>query len=224
MNTVFSLKRIGLILRADWIENRKNWAITVGLLLVAYVFLLWDRSFVQKHLIGWTIFIAAILFFKFVERKVHGSKGLFLTLPASNLEKFVALWAVGLFYLASCLLIFWGVISVNNLISGHPAIELFRTVPATGVVAVTVFFTCWLFASYMTFRKNAGAIGIALLVALVAAFVRLMAELGTIKLLRSYDWGEAMGSLFHHYYIVAYLLSAGLLYYSYWRLTKKQIR
>lgn len=224
MNNIFSLKRVGLILRADWIENRKSWMITMGLLLLAYVFLLWDRTVVQNNMMGWTLLIAALLFFNFVGKKMHRPKGLFLTLPASNPEKFVAIWLVAFFYLVSCFLIFWGVIAVNNLISGYPVVELFRTAPSTGVVALTVFFTCWLFASYVTFRKNAFIIGVALLIALIAGLARILAEVGTIKLLNSYDWGEGMGSIFHRYDIGFYVLSAALLIYSYWRLTKKQIR
>jgi len=224
MNAIFSFKRIGLILRADWIENRKSWMISMGLLLLAYVLMMWDQFHVQNNMVGWTVLFSAILFFNYVGKKIHRSKGLFLTLPASNQEKFIAIWLVALFYIVSCFVVLWCAIGVNNLISGYPVVELFKTVPKAGTIAVTVFFTCWLFASYVTFRKNAFFIGVALLIALVAGVARILFEVKTIKFLNSYDWGEGIGTIFHHYYIVVYLLSAALLYYSYWRLTKKQIR
>lgn len=228
MNNIFSLKRIGLILRADWIEHRKNWMITMGLLLLAYVFLLWGRTTVQGSMIGWTFFISVFLSFGFVGKKIHRPKGLFLTLPASNPEKFVAMWLVILFHLVSFFLVLLGVAIVNNLISGYSTIELWKITPKAGVVAVTVFFTCWQFASHVTFRKNAFIIGLALLIALIAGLVRIVAEFVSIER-KSWDldgsgFGRFMEFAGEHYCIVIYLLSAALLYYSYRRLTKKQIR
>lgn len=224
MNTVFSLKRIGLILRADWIERRKQWAITMGVFLLACVFLLWDRAIIQNHLTSWTLFLSALLFFRFVERKVHRPKGLFLTQPATNPEKFVAIGLVALFYFLSCFLILWGVVGVNLLISDYPIPASLYSMPNSGVVAMTIFFTCWLFASYMTFRKNGFIIGIGLLIALVIGTLRVLAEIVNVKSFKGYDWGNELDRLAQYAELGIYLLSAALLAYSYWRLTKKQIR
>lgn len=228
MNNILNFKRIGLILRADWIENKKTWMITMGLLLLSIVLVLWDRALVQNKLVGWVILISAILFFNFVEKKLHRSKGLFLTLPASNLEKYISIWLVGLFYLISCSLIFWGVIGLNNLISGLPVVEMHS--PNAIIVALLIFFTCWLFAFYCTFRKHAFIIGTALLIALVALWSRLTVGIimnympnGDVEVINN-RFGRFLEHWQESFFVVIYLLSAALLYYSYWRLTKKQIR
>ena len=91
MKTDFSIQRINLLLRKDWIENKKKLAYGVLVILgVLFFFLLssilWDtrfRTFTLYVLGSLGTFIA---FCSYVNLMIHRPRGLFLTLPASNQE------------------------------------------------------------------------------------------------------------------------------------------
>ena len=93
MKTDFSIQRINLLLRKDWIENKKKLAYGVLVILgVLFFFLLssilWDtrfRTFTLYVLGSLGTFIA---FCSYVNLMIHRPRGLFLTLPASNLHAY----------------------------------------------------------------------------------------------------------------------------------------
>ena len=101
MKTDFSIQRINLLLRKDWIENKKKLAYGVLVILgVLFFFLLssilWDtrfRTFTLYVLGSLGTFIA---FCSYVNLMIHRPRGLFLTLPASNQEKFAAILIEGI--------------------------------------------------------------------------------------------------------------------------------
>lgn len=101
MKTDFSIQRINLLLRKDWIENKKKLAYGVLVILgVLFFFLLssilWDtrfRTFTLYVLGSLGTFIA---FCSYVNLMIHRPRGLFLTLPASNQEKYAAILIEGI--------------------------------------------------------------------------------------------------------------------------------
>jgi len=228
MNNIFSLKRIGLILRIDWTENKRTLAVSMGLLLLSMILLIWDSSVVvQKTVFYLSALMSVIFFFSFVKKKIHKAKGLSLTLPASTLEKFTCLWIVGIFYFLTCTLMSLLVIQGLSLITGNFAVSLSTLLSNVKHPSLAVFLTAWLFLSYVTFRKNAFLAGIASLILLIVILARLfwgIAQSG----LASESMQEKMAGFFtflgDHYSLVLYLLSAVLVYLSYLLLVKKQIR
>ena len=98
INTDFSLQRIGWLLRKDWIEHKKSIAYASGTFLIVLLPFLWLNTKITGiseskqagiYLLG---SLGCFLYYcQFVGRKVHFAKGLYLTLPASTAEKYVAL-------------------------------------------------------------------------------------------------------------------------------------
>ena len=112
MKTDFSIQRINLLLRKDWIENKKKLAYGVLVILgVLFFFLLssilWDtrfRTFTLYVLGSLGTFIA---FCSYVNLMIHRPRGLFLTLPASNQEKFAAILIEGIVVFLTYQVTFW---------------------------------------------------------------------------------------------------------------------
>ena len=112
MKTDFSIQRINLLLRKDWIENKKKLAYGVLVILgVLFFFLLssilWDtrfRTFTLYVLGSLGTFIA---FCSYVNLMIHRPRGLFLTLPASNQEKYAAILIEGIVVFLAYQVTFW---------------------------------------------------------------------------------------------------------------------
>ncbi|MDR0536813.1 MAG: hypothetical protein LBH04_02005 [Tannerellaceae bacterium] len=168
----FSLRRISLILRADWLENRRTWLYTAAALLIGWVLLQWGSFGIYSsskvdNLFGLFGLIMLINYCRHVGRKLHRTKGNFLALPASNVEKYAAIILEGaLFYLA--LLLFYG---LAHLIVGLLLQAWVRPLPTVvggatfGSVVTALFFSVLMLLSYVSFPKRplliyVGAIGI----------------------------------------------------------------
>ena len=116
MNNKISLQRIKLLLRADWIEHKSQAVFAIGAFLVAlivfFLLTLGDttmKEFTRKQYFfyGIGLFCYFIYFCRYAGKKVHSSKGLYLTLPANTIEKFVTLLVEGFLLIALFHLMLW---------------------------------------------------------------------------------------------------------------------
>ena len=112
MKTDFSIQRINLLLRKDWIENKKKLAYGVLVILgVLFFFLLssilWATRFRTLTLYVLGSLGTFIAFCSYVNLMIHRPRGLFLTLPASNQEKFAAILIEGIVVFLTYQVTFW---------------------------------------------------------------------------------------------------------------------
>jgi len=100
MKNKFSFSRIGLMLKADWIEYKRAFLLFTGLLVAAHLFLFLNTSNgLQGFLFVAGIFSTLTAFYIFTGWKVHRARHRLLTIPASTLEKYIELLFV-------CLILF----------------------------------------------------------------------------------------------------------------------
>lgn len=104
MDTTFSFKRIGYILRADWIEYRENIPYYLLTILIAVILLMWymsgntrDAGMMFNFI---TVIILIAFYCRYVNEKIYHPGNTFFTLPGSTNEKAMVLIVEGgLFYL-----------------------------------------------------------------------------------------------------------------------------
>lgn len=229
MNTIFDIKRIGLILRTDWIEHKKLFGITAGLLLVSSMLLLWNTGQRGQFTLFWLgMLITIISYLSFMGKKVNHAKGLWLTLPASTLEKFVSLIIVGLTYILSFVLIYWIASGVSLLANGTPVVESRSLVISWKASGFILFNVAYFFLCFVIFRKYALGIGMAIQVLIffiISYIMNLLVKSGILFSINIPDKiGNILGELVGYYNPIFYILAIVLFYISYVRLKKKQIR
>jgi hypothetical protein len=219
MNTNYNLRRILLVLRADWMEYKKNFLITMGVLFLVWMLLLFTvhinkASGSQPGF--WVIGMLVVLvsFCQHAGRKIHRQRERFLMLPASTGEKYTALLLEGLAYFVGFQIVFWlGFLIWKPFIASFPIPSL-SYIDANGSESAVFFIASLLFFSHLTFRKHASLIMVGGLVAYVLLFVTLAIYIvgGTLDFLRSY-FTPAM--------IVSTLV---VMYASYLKLKEKELR
>ena len=170
MKKNFSFRRIGLMLKADWIEYKKAFFLFAGLLIAANLLLLWPASeSLQKFLLFAGIFATLTAFYVFTGWKVHRSKNRFLTLPASNIDKFVEIKTVGFVLFCVYFLIHAILLGIMYLKSGtaiwllsvlHINIDLNAFLSVLGLI---LFVCTFQFMCCIALRKYALGIGSLLL-------------------------------------------------------------
>lgn len=190
MNRIFSLQRIGWLLRKDWIESQKS----IGYALVAFLVVVFPFLWLFTHNEGEskqiTFYILGLIgsfiyFCKQAGKKIHFAKGIYLTLPASTEEKYIALLLEGALVLIVYNGLFWASIYTWSLINPD-----FQPVSASVVYLWTrgpglpVFFASLVFLSYLTFKKHALAIAIAGIGAGMSALAGLMVWLASMEINR----------------------------------------
>ncbi|GHT36810.1 hypothetical protein FACS189435_0530 [Bacteroidia bacterium] len=163
METNFSLKRAALIWQADWIEYKRGFLLSMGVMFLVWMVLLWLTDFNRQAEIQQSTFLAVgsfvtlILFCQHAGRKMHRTKGMFLTLPAGNAEKYISLLVEGIVYFLGFQLIFWLGILVWKLYSPEMSVISFSAyylgLPME-LVALLLFSASIFFLSYMSFRKR----------------------------------------------------------------------
>lgn len=128
MNNKFSIKRIGLLLRTDLIENKKNLLLYSCGIIAILIFWIWSRPLHANILISMQSFIFFILYYivffrycQFVEKKINSRQSNYLMIPSNNIEKFITIllelflltWLViGLFYTAMFL---WNILFYSRI-------------------------------------------------------------------------------------------------------------
>lgn len=235
MNINFSLKRIQLLLKADWTVYKNSFLFSMGVLLLAWFFILFviTSNFKiadQGGCFAMGGIIVFIIFCRHAGRKVHKTMSRYYTLPASTAEKYVSLLLEGLVLALCYFAIFYGGLLAKKL-----------AMPALDVITPAEFFThngsesgllmvsSLIFLSYMTFRKHAFLIAITGLMAYVGLFMGAIVQtfryisLNTMPLGSSfmYDTFRVIGDYYFPVMLVSFL---AIMYVAYLKLKEKESR
>lgn len=180
MKDTFNLNRIKLLLRADWIEYYKKGIYQIGSVLAGmalyFSLVLYSNgngNLPRKQLVFFSIgiIVTLIYFCRYAGNKVHRSKGLFLTLPANNLEKYVTILVEGILLLTLFICTFWtGIFIIHIFIPYFPVFAPWEMGISISYLFFTFLFSLF-FLSYITFRKHAFVITVAGMAATVAVLV-----------------------------------------------------
>lgn len=241
MDSNFRLKRIQWLLKADWIEYKKSFLVNMGVLFIAWIFILFTIGYKENNInsligiFGIGGFITLIYFCKHIGRKMHKGRGQFLILPAAAIEKYITLLLEGCIYFVTFTALFLAGLFLRSSIAGSSAVislpELFsKSFNTNGSEAALFFVSSLLILSYMTFGKHALFIAFAGMFAYVSLFAliiyqffsgifeRFPSSMGT-----SYinDTAQFMGD----YYLPVMLVSTVVvLYVCFLKLKEKELR
>ena len=242
MNDKISLQRIKLLLRADWIEHKSQAVFAIGAFLVAlivfFLLTLGDttmKEFTRKQYFfyGIGLFCYFIYFCRYAGKKVHSSKGLYLTLPANTIEKFVTLLVEGFLLIALFHVMLWpSFYAVSLAITGYSVISFSGVMNAFKISwPILAFLSSIVFLSYVAFRKYA------FLIAILAYAILLG---GTVYIITKFvmnGFGPQQGVFMEMtpmYYMINFLVqyhavafyaaTLGILYIAYLKLKEKEIR
>ena len=244
MKNKFSFSRIGLMLKADWIEYNKAFLLFAGLLVAAnlFLFLQMARGF-QIFLFIAGIFSALTVFYIFTGWKVHRAKNRMLTLPANTLEKFVEILIIFLILFSVYFLIYTILVYIAHLTSGEAIwlLSVFdNNADPTLINTVTgfVLFVCaFQFMCCIAIRKYALGVGTLFLFvyAMVIAYsTYLLVEVDGFNIdnkfnfhsgfIRSNAMIEMMRFIYAYNTLCICIAAVVLIYISYLKLKEKQIR
>ena len=152
MKTDFSIQRINLLLRKDWIENKKKLAYGVLVILgVLFFFLLssilWDTRFRT-----FTLYVLGSLgtFIAFCS---------YVTLPASNQEKYAAILIEGIVVFLAYQVTFWTGTGIASMLIHIQPVAFKDIIMTLQDFTMLAFVGSLMFLSYVTFKKY--ALGIA---------------------------------------------------------------
>ncbi|RHJ91414.1 hypothetical protein [Parabacteroides bouchesdurhonensis] len=170
MNTSFSFHRIGLLLRRDWIEYKKM----LGYFLIALIgtivlFLCVYKGMEhvverQYYYLRFGLLACFIFYLSIISKRIHHSKGLFLTLPASSLEKFLTLLITGFIIFLIFISVFWiSIYCISLFIPGYQVIDIStilddissRDISNINILSFLSFTIALIFLAFVTFPKHA---------------------------------------------------------------------
>lgn len=241
MNNTFSFYRILLLLRIDWIEQRKGLLLTlvsVIAIIIVFVWILKSDSIRnnlggQEFLYRLGLLLTINYLGRFIRKNVHNTKGPYLTLPANTLEKYCVLLFEGLSLFLLFHLLFWGSLYICSILfPSYPIIQiqaLYNT--STPAKEFTPFLISLFFLAYMSFRKFASPITVAGLFLVGASYAAVISYL-----VNKVDYFDNMppfifnpltglGTFFvDNLKYITYTASLIFLYISYLKLKEKEVR
>jgi hypothetical protein len=242
MDTYFNLNRISYLLRADWIEHKKNLLLSLGGVSLVWIALLYFKGLGDMGLQKAFFFIGGLITFiyycRFTGKKIHQPKGLYYTLPASNQEKYFTLLFEGLLFFLIFTGIFWlGLflfkLFVPAFIMVSPS-ELYHVVSLVDFLPfmfAIALISSIIFLSYITFRKFALLIsitGITLYVLLyVGTWIKIFDYLHQSDFVMSFTGevtGEATDLIKQLLTLVLLAATIVVLYIGYLKLKEKELR
>ncbi|MDR0430495.1 MAG: hypothetical protein LBH58_08485 [Tannerellaceae bacterium] len=236
MNNNFSLQRIKYLLLADWIENRKFFLLGAGALfigLIAIQLLLGIRS-IETQLAYFYLggFVVFVYYCQYISNKVHKSKGLFYTLPANNLEKYLSFLLEGLFFFVGFSCVFWiGLFMLKAFGGSFTIVKFSQLYMGVSDIGLLCLVPSILFLSHLVFRRYAMLISFAG----ISLFVLLVGWISLKVLLVSVDyWSdpysisnsalEALDFLMQSFTPALLVCSFVVLYVGYLKFKKKELR
>jgi len=245
MKNKFSFSRIGLMLRADWIEYKKAFLLFAGLLVAANLFLFAnEREGFQAFLFVAGIFSTFTAFYIYVGWKVHRAKNRLLTLPASTMEKFVEIKTVAFILFCVYFLIYTIILGIVYLKTGATIwlLSIFeQNVDKMAVfmgIGVVLFITAFQYMCCVALRKF--PLGVGTLFLFVYVFAIVYTTLVCFKIdnpnlfavdfnfhsdyIRSNAIFDTIIFLTTNFAWCMYVSAAVLMYISYLKLKEKQIR
>lgn len=166
MNTKFSFSRIGILLRADWIEYKTSILLAIGVLFLFCLSLLvpfpYNGDSMQRIMLIYGIgSLGTLLYFcKHTGRKVNKSRHLFLSAPANTFEKYSTLLIEYLICFLCFHIVFFASVFLRELFSSSGYVisfsQLLSSIYSHKAPVLALFFlSSLIFLSYLTFRKNA---------------------------------------------------------------------
>lgn len=237
MNTEFSLHRIKLLLLTDK-KQFKQYLLSTGAYIAVYIIYLiifsfkigqevfTDRDF-SLYRTGLIIYF--IFFCILANQKVHQTKGLYLTLPASAAEKYITLLLEG-FLLLLLFHISFSIVqyAISLFIPGFPAPGMFGMLKYIKIPAsIFLFIASTVFLSFITFRKYAAPIIIGIYALIFTASVFLLINPASREdghMDKPTLLSNSLDFLIQHYGIILYTATLVVLYIGYLTLKRKQIR
>lgn len=164
MKTDISIQRINLLLRKDWIENKKKLAYGVLVILGVLFFFLLSSILWNTNFRTFTLYVLGslgtfITFCNYVNSMIHRPKGLFLTLPASNQEKYTAILIEGIAVFLMYQVTFWVGTGIVSMFIHIQPVAFKDIIMTSQEFTMLAFFGSLMFLSYVTFQKY--ALGIA---------------------------------------------------------------
>lgn len=237
MNTTFSIHRILLLLKADWIEHKKSFLFSMGVLLIVWLFIIFVGELSPKDITPQAaIFVFGGLitftyYCRHVGRKIHKSPNLYLTIPASTPEKYATLLLEGLIYFLTYICLFYfGILLWKLTVPKGLIMSLKDVFMHNGNESGLFFLTALIFLSYLTFRKHAFLIAIGGIVAYIGIIGGILVKL-TIRAADHYQM--YFESSFLHdtvqflsdFYMPAMLIATVVvMYVGYLKLKEKELR
>ncbi len=241
MNTNFSFHRIRLLLKADWIEHKKNFLVSMGVLLLAWLFILFITNVSgndvksQLAILGLGGFITLIYYCKHINRKIYKGKGQFFITPASQPEKYTLLLLEGLVYFLTLYIIFcFGLIIKALFVSNYTFMGFSEYISAflntNGSELGIFFFSSLIFLSYITFQKHALFIAFAGIFAYISLFAYILFKFfsGITDAFQDYHESsyifDAFQTIAAYYKPVMIISTLVILVVGYFKLKEKELR
>ncbi len=224
MKDTFSFKRILQILRADLIEY-DTYIIFYFLAMLVGQIVLMTYEYDYRSTFNFLLIMVAIGSLRSAGFKVHYSKGMFLTLPASSAEKFFAIVAEILLIFVAYHISFWLAYFIADLLTVHPMFDCsgYYSVPLIWVSIGSFLFTLALFCNMLA-RKRAFILFLFILFFLlfISAKSTMWLTENAANAIRHFlsEWNTM------HLWVngILFALSGLFLYLSYVQLKRKQLR
>lgn len=241
MDNLFNFKRMGLLLRADWMENQRKVTYVIGTLLTCFVFYTLFTHFVMggntKGDAFYTLSMVGLFLYicQYVNRKIHIQSGNYLLVPANNEEKFVTLILEGFLLLTSFTITFVLLCAILNLIIGHQ--EWFKAyqimnMNSRSLIGIPVLIISLIFLSYVTFRKYPllmVALGFLSFILLILAIMYVLTQISDLTnfdrlYFNSLYFHNALNILRSSFNPALLAFTAVTLYIAYLKLKEKELR
>lgn len=171
MKNQLSLQRIKYLLLADWMENKTKFLYLMGAYMAALLIFIVSVInsgtviFRSEQLQGFYILggLGTFIYYcNYAGKKVHFPKGVYMTLPASTLEKFLSILTVGSI-IALIYILLVHIITFTTIIIAQEniAIEWQKISDLLPFfLPIALFMSSLFFLSYITFSKHAFLIAI----------------------------------------------------------------
>lgn len=232
MNIQFSIQRIGLLLRKDWIEYRKKVILYVLIFLGIFaICLLWPmndhKMFNPSSLYLFGLVGTAICYFRYVGQAIHQPKGLFLTLPAQTSEKFAVFLIEGIAIFIVLHGLFLGAVGIGSWFMPVKHFDMMNLWYEFRGLSVILFLSSIMFLSFVAFRKFAFGIAVGIYFSLMVSLMGIAYQLRNIVFFRDgeghfrLDYEPWMSHLVTPVFL---LLTFGVLYLAYFILKRKELK
>lgn len=232
MNNVLNTKRIGMVLRTIWIENKIRFLISGGLILLAYLLAIWVLPIsAQGRMFGFGVFLTLFSYYSFVNKKVYRGKGITLTLPASTLEKYISLLITGIAYQAFFIAVHALSVTVRVLLkeTGFISPEILWN-GWTYIYGAVCFLIAYFLLAYVMFRRFSFLIGASSLIVILIIVIRLFAfwYQGQADLADSFarksSFNELFTTVISYFNPIMAILSLVIFYLVYLKLKTQQVK
>lgn len=165
MNNTLSVKRIGLLLKAEWYEFRTYviWGLVSAIGILVAILLSIDVNIVEQNMAQLFVYISFVTFFLgmwYVNFRSSSLRGLGFLIPARPAEKFITQFVVLIFILISSFAVFFLSAGIFSLIKlggidsciSYAFLAVLRSVVATLplLTVMTIFWLCMI-----TFQRKA---------------------------------------------------------------------